>query len=45
MVIYAMSKLGTATSGLILFAGALGPQATEQTRAVAAKKFICELAV
>jgi hypothetical protein len=41
MVIYAMSKSGTATSGLILVAG-LFTQAPFQTRAVAAKKFICD---
>ena len=37
---YAMSKSGTATSGLIYVAG-LFTQAHGQTRAVAAKKFIC----
>ena len=40
MVIYAMSKSGTATSGLIYFAGFVLPS-LRQTRAVAAKKFIC----
>ena len=42
-MIYAMSKFGTATSGLSevrVFAQALG-----ETRAVAAKTFLCRLAV
>jgi hypothetical protein len=44
MMIYAMSKSGTATSGLILVCGSCSPKRQLQTRAVAAKKFICGLA-
>jgi hypothetical protein len=42
MVIYAMSKLGDSNERFNLVRGGfLTPQAKGQTRAVAAKKFIC----